>query len=116
MLRKRQAKQTAQEFFGLAKPSDWPADTWKPRSPRPGEYGLDLDAGERRTRFIDMRAPVVTPPMVGALSGFLPLFDIRSIVYAGVAKAGFGPGTTQYPVNLQWQVNVEGLDKRSFPQ
>jgi hypothetical protein len=111
MLRKKKVPQ-----LGLAARGEWPKDTWLPRVSKPGEYGLDLDAGERYTRFINMRAPVVTPDLPGLLSGFLPLFDIRSMVYAATAKAGFGPGTTQYPVNLQWQVNIEGLDKRSFPQ
>jgi hypothetical protein len=101
---------------GLTTRADWPNSTWLPRAPRPGEYALDLDGSERFSRFIDMRAPVVTPDLPGAVGGLLPLFDIRSMVYAAYAKAGFGPGTTQYPVNLQWQVNIEGLDKRSVPQ
>lgn len=86
---------------------------WKPRGDR--NYPFDLDASERQQRFKTGEDIFPYPPLIGLVSGFLPLMDWR-IWGQGYGKPGFGPTseTQPFPLNLQWQINIPGLSKMNY--
>lgn len=85
---------------------------WKPRS---GEncgngYQFDLDGSLRYGRPKTGYDYFPYPPISGTISGILPIFN--PAVWAGLyAPQPFGPGVGPSPVNLQWQVTINGLSK-----
>jgi hypothetical protein len=86
---------------------------WWPRPADPvSHYALDLDASERHTRFGGGSDMFPHPPLTGALSGFLPMYDttVWGMGY-GKAPSGPGPGSQPPPVNLQWQMIIPGMQK-----
>lgn len=92
-----------------------PANVWQPRSGAVDHYPLDLDGSERFTRYVSGKRPTPYPNIIGAISAILPFFDATRLA-AAIAKTPYGPGSYTYPINLQWQINVEGLQKQSVPQ
>jgi len=82
-----------------------------PQKPRVADYPLDLDGSERFTRFATGVGIFPRPPMIGSISGILPLMD--DFFYAsGYAPPGYGPSANPAPVNLQWQAMFPGLTKQ----
>lgn len=57
---------------------------------RCSNYPLNLDASLRFTRDDFMRSSHPHPPMIGGLSGLLPLYDVPVIEALNVAS-GWGP-------------------------
>lgn len=79
-------------------------------------YLFDLDASLRYTRpktGID-RFPFVggdgTVSQIGWVSGFMPQMDAR-VWFQMTGRIPTGPGSTTFPVNLQYQAIVPGLGK-----
>lgn len=76
-------------------------------------YPFDFDAslryGRPRTGW-DIKPH---PPIIGSLSGFLPLQD-AFVIATSQAKRPFGPGATSVPVNLVQQTIVPGLAKTGY--
>jgi hypothetical protein len=83
---------------------------FKPRSGARDGYPFDLDASLRYTRFGTGTAIHPFPPVIGMVSGILPLFDDWTMREA-IARPAYGPGSTTVPLNLQWQATVPGLTK-----
>jgi len=81
---------------------------WRPRGG--SDYPYDLDGAERQVRFRTGVSPMPYPPIIGAISGFLPQLDWR-IWGQMYGKNGSGPTWQPFPVNLQWQTMVPGLNK-----
>jgi hypothetical protein len=84
--------------------------TFRPRNGASDGYQFDLDASERFTRFGGGSAVHPYPPIIGMLSGMLPLYD-NVVRFEAFAKNPAGPGSTTYPLNFQWQVTIPGLTK-----
>lgn len=82
---------------------------WQPL-PQLNGYPLDLDGGEKITRFRTGVSPRPYPPIIGCLSGFLPFQDALGQSLKR-ARAPMGPGVTTVPVNLAWQITMPGLSK-----
>lgn len=76
-------------------------------------YPFDFDAslryGRPRTGY-DIKP---YPPIIGALSGFLPLQDWWTLS-TSKAKRPFGPGVASVPVNLVQQTLMPGLAKTGY--
>lgn len=88
---------------------------WRPAK-EPDGYPFDLDGSLRFPRLatgIDYFPWVGgdgTVAQIGAVSGFMQQMDAR--VWAQMTgKMPSGPGSTTYPINIQWQVTVPGLSK-----
>lgn len=103
----------------------WPTIGHKSRAGRVDHYPFDLDASERITRpktGID-KFPIPWNgnnfAKLGCVSGIMPQND--AFVWAhmwgkdpfGPIKGSIGVGD-QYglPINLQWQINIPGLNKQ----
>lgn len=94
-----------------------PTMTHKSRAGQVDHYPFDLDASERFCRpktGID-HFPVPwngdSFAQLGCVSGFMPQAD--GFVYGQMwGKDPFGPIVSALPVNLQWQINIQGLDKQ----
>lgn len=75
---------------GPANPPPW---YWRPRQLGPnGDSPYDTSGELRNTRprtGIDIKP---YPPIIGSITGILPLYD-RSIMIGGVAKTAAGPGS-----------------------
>lgn len=83
---------------------------WRPRSRNSDSYPLDLDGSLRYTRMKSGNDYFPVPPQIGMVSGILQQMDM--FVYrSAMGKIPYGPGTTQVPVNLQWQMTIPGLTK-----
>lgn len=95
----------------------WPTIGHKSRAGKVDSYPFDLDASERITRpktGID-KFPIPWNgnnfAQLGCVSGLMPQND--SFVWAHMwGKDPFGPIVSALPVNLQWQINVPGLNKQ----
>lgn len=75
-----------------------------------GQTPYDLDAGERITRGATGVDTWPYPPIIGAISGFMPQQDMT--IYRGMFKRlPTGPGVTTVPLNFAWQITVPGLTK-----
>lgn len=91
------------------------ATAWRPAK-EPDGYQFDLDGSLRYNRFatgIDYFPSIGgdgTIPQIGMLSGFMRQRDV-SVWAQATGKMASGPGSTTYPLNLQWQVTVPGLVK-----
>lgn len=82
---------------------------WKPAKHKSG-YPLDLDAGERFTRFSQTFSEFPYPSIIGCVSGFLPQQDIF-LKNKRLGQYPSGPNITTVPVNLQWQTVFPTLAK-----
>lgn len=84
-----------------------------PWLPRNTAYPYNFDASERFMRPATGRDYFPWPYQIGALAPGYPMQDV--FIYAGAFRVErFGPGTTQLPRNLQYQVQVPGLTKYTF--
>ena len=84
-----------------------------PWLPRTTSYPYNFDASERFMRPATGVDYFGWPSMIGALSPFWAMQDV--LIYQGAfQRTTFGPGTTQLPRNLQYQVQVPGLNKYTF--
>jgi hypothetical protein len=90
--------------------------------PQPSPYAwlfnrsppIIVDASERHQRWpqggVVWHEPY--PPIIGALGKYMPLQDM--LIYQGAFRtAPFGPGTTELPRNMQWQMQVPNMNKYS---
>lgn len=89
---------------------------WVPRSGAHDGYQYDLDGSLRYDRFatgVDFFPWVGgdgTVAQIGAVSGLLPMAD--TYVWGQmIGKEPFGPGSTTFPLNLQYQITIPGLYK-----
>lgn len=84
---------------------------WKPDKKQGRNVSpIDFDGSLRITRFRTGWSPTPYPPIIGCLSGFLPLQD--SLAYAQkLARMPMGPNVTTVPVNLQNQAVIPALAK-----
>ncbi len=89
---------------------------WSPRSGKSDGYQYDLDGSLRYDRFEEFAGyrPTVggdgTVEQIGSVSGFMRQRDIM-VWDQMFGKTPTGPGSTTFPVNLQWQITVPGLTK-----
>lgn len=87
-----------------------------PRSGASDGYPFDLDGSLRYVRprtGIDLyptHSNIDNFAKIGFVSGFLPLMDaaVRSMAFGAVP---YGPIMSQLPENLQWQIEIPGLNK-----
>lgn len=82
---------------------------WKPAK-QANNYPLDLDGGEKFTRFRTGISPWPYPSIIGCINGFIPLQDawVRRRM---IGRAPMGPNVSTVPVNLQQQMTIPGLAK-----
>jgi hypothetical protein len=95
----------------------WPTIGHKSRAGAVDNYPMDLDAS---LRFVRPKTGIDYFPTpnnfnnfakLGQVSGFMPQLDGR--VWGQMwGRDPFGPIVSQLPVNLQYQVNVPGLNKQ----
>lgn len=85
---------------------------WKPRIHSSADhYPYDFDGSERQTRFPTGVDKFPVQSMIGCVSGFMPQLT-RFMLAQHYAKVPSGPGSTAYPLNLQWQIVIPGLNKQ----
>lgn len=82
---------------------------WKPVKQK-NNYPLDLDGGLKHTRYAVGISPMPYPPIIGCMTGFLPLQDI-SVLSNARGKVSFGPNISNSPLNLVNQITIPELSK-----
>ena len=82
---------------------------WKPRNQN-RNYPLDVNGDVAHTRFAKSVGVYPTPPVIGCITGFMPLQDMF-VLRSAYGKAPSGPNVTTSPLNLQWQMTIPELTK-----
>lgn len=96
---------------------NWPTIGHRSRAGQIDKYPFDLDAS---LRYVTPKTGIDRWPypwngdsfaQLGCVSGFMPQAD--AFVWAqGYGRDPYGPIVSALPVNLQWQINVPGLNKQ----
>lgn len=85
---------------------------WKPRIlSNADNYPYDFDGSERQCRWPTGVDKFPVQSMIGSVQGFMP--QLTGFMLAQhYGKTPSGPGSTAYPLNLQWQIVIPGLNKQ----